>query len=44
VTSALIMRFDEPTDGWPFMYHCHNLLHEDNMMMAQYIVVDPNTG
>ncbi|MBK8498756.1 MAG: multicopper oxidase domain-containing protein [Flavobacteriales bacterium] len=38
----LIMRFTEPTDGWPFMYHCHNLLHEDNMMMLQYAVVDPN--
>ncbi len=39
----LLMRFDEPTDGWPFMYHCHNLMHEDNMMMLQYIVVDPST-
>lgn len=39
----LLMKFDELTDGWPFMYHCHNLLHEDNMMMLQYIVVDPNT-
>ena len=34
------MRFDERTNGWPFMYHCHNLLHEDNMMMLQYIVED----
>ena len=40
----LIMRFDHPTDGWPFMYHCHNLMHEDNMMMLQFIVVDLNTG
>ncbi|MBK8339774.1 MAG: multicopper oxidase domain-containing protein [Flavobacteriales bacterium] len=40
----VIMRFDDfTTDGWPFMYHCHNLLHEDNMMFAQYIVVDPST-
>lgn len=38
----LIMKFEEVSDGWPFMYHCHNLMHEDNMMMAQYIVVDPN--
>ncbi len=37
----LIMRFTETTDGWPYMYHCHNLLHEDNMMMLQYIVLDP---
>lgn len=42
-TVKLVMRFDEPTDGWPFMYHCHNLLHEDNMMMLQYIVQDPAT-
>jgi len=40
-TVKLVMRFGEPTDGWPFMYHCHNLLHEDNMMMLQYIVQDP---
>ena len=39
----VIMRFDEISGPeWPFMYHCHNLMHEDNMMMAQYIVVDPN--
>ncbi|WKZ66804.1 MAG: multicopper oxidase domain-containing protein [Flavobacteriales bacterium] len=40
----LIMRFGEATEGWPFMYHCHNLLHEDNMMMLQFIVVDPSMG
>lgn len=43
-TVKLVMRFNELTDGWPFMYHCHNLLHEDNMMMLQYIVVDPTTA
>jgi FtsP/CotA-like multicopper oxidase with cupredoxin domain len=41
-TVKLVMRFDEETDDWPFMYHCHNLLHEDNMMMLQYIVQDPS--
>lgn len=40
----LVMRFDHPTVGWPYMYHCHNLLHEDNMMMLQFIVLDPNVG
>jgi len=40
----VIMQFNDLTDGWPYMYHCHNLLHEDNMMMAQYIVVDPSLG
>lgn len=43
-TVKLIMRFDMPTDGWPFMYHCHNLMHEDNMMMLQYIVEDAGMG
>jgi hypothetical protein len=39
-----IMEFnDYVSDGWPYMYHCHNLVHEDGMMMLQYIVVDPNT-
>ncbi|MBK7754681.1 MAG: multicopper oxidase domain-containing protein [Flavobacteriales bacterium] len=40
---TFLMKFEETTDGWPFMYHCHNLLHEDNMMMLQYIVLDPST-
>ena len=35
------MQFNHNTEGWPFMYHCHNLMHEDNMMMQQFIVVDP---
>ena len=39
-----IMRFDERTDGWPFMYHCHNLMHEDLMLMLQYITEDPSTN
>ena len=40
----LIMRFEHATEGWPFMYHCHNLMHEDNMMMLQFVVIDLNTG
>ncbi len=43
-TVRIIMRFEDLTDGWPFMYHCHNLMHEDNMMMLQYIVVDQSTA
>jgi hypothetical protein len=43
-TARIIMRFGELTNEWPFMYHCHNLMHEDNMMMLQYIVVDPTTA
>lgn len=41
----VIMKFEDFTnDSVPFMYHCHNLVHEDNGMMAQFIVVDPSTG
>ncbi len=41
----LIMKFEDyTTDGWPYMYHCHNLMHEDNGMMLQYVVVDPNVA
>jgi len=43
-TVRVIMRFDDLTGDWPFMYHCHNLMHEDNMMMLQYSVVDPNVA
>lgn len=40
----VLVKFEERTDGWPFMYHCHNLLHEDNMMMLQYAVQEASTG
>ncbi len=29
---------DEKT---PYMYHCHLLLHEDNGMMGQFVIVEP---
>ena len=28
----------------PFMYHCHMLVHEDEGMMGQFLVVDEQTG
>lgn len=40
----ILVKFEERTDGWPFMYHCHNLLHEDNMMMLQFAVEEGSTG
>ncbi len=43
-TVRTIMRFEHLSNGYPFMYHCHNLMHEDNMMMLQFIVTDPNMG
>ncbi len=27
----------------PYMYHCHMLVHEDDGMMGQFVVVDPNS-
>lgn len=43
-TVRVIMRFaNYTTEGWPLMYHCHNLAHI-NMMMWQFIVVDQSTG
>jgi hypothetical protein len=43
-TVRVIAQYNHTTEGWPYMYHCHNLMHEDNMMMLQFIVVDPNVG
>lgn len=49
-TVSLIMRFEDYADpGVPYMYHCHNLAHEDMGMMTSFIVLDtiasniPNT-
>ncbi|MCO6481250.1 MAG: multicopper oxidase domain-containing protein [Flavobacteriales bacterium] len=41
----LIAYFGEPAGAdFPFMYHCHNLMHEDHMMMLQMMVVDPQAA
>lgn len=34
----LLVSFDQPSAGAPFMYHCHILEHEDNGMMGQFTV------
>ncbi|MBX6751274.1 MAG: multicopper oxidase domain-containing protein [Micromonosporaceae bacterium] len=37
----LVLRFEDYADSKaPYMYHCHLLLHEDDGMMGQFIVVD----
>lgn len=36
--TELLMRFTKPSQGAPFMYHCHILEHEDNGMMGQFTV------
>lgn len=38
----LIARFENYSDeNYPYMYHCHILLHEDMGMMGQFLVVEP---
>ena len=40
-TAKFITKFEDFTDPEiPFMYHCHMLVHEDEGMMGQFIVVD----
>ncbi|MCR9171022.1 MAG: multicopper oxidase domain-containing protein [bacterium] len=35
---------DHANDSIPYMYHCHMLTHEDEGMMGQFLVTDPNAG
>jgi FtsP/CotA-like multicopper oxidase with cupredoxin domain len=37
-TVPILMRFEDYTDGMPYMYHCHILPHEDQGMMGQFVV------
>jgi blue copper oxidase len=40
-TISFVTRFEDFADEHtPYMYHCHNLFHEDGGMMAQFIVAD----
>ena len=42
-SARAIMRFEDFADpDMPYMYHCHMLMHEDEGMMGQFVVVDPN--
>lgn len=42
-SARVITRFDDFADpDMAYMYHCHLLMHEDEGMMGQFIVVDPN--
>ncbi|MBE4909236.1 multicopper oxidase domain-containing protein [Bacillus luteolus] len=41
----LIARFETYSDAnYPYMYHCHILLHEDMGMMGQFLVVEPGAN
>jgi len=38
----LLLTFEDYTDPkYPYMFHCHLLLHEDEGMMGQFAVVEP---
>jgi FtsP/CotA-like multicopper oxidase with cupredoxin domain len=40
-TARFITRFTDYADSIrPYMYHCHNLFHEDGGMMGQFVVID----
>jgi FtsP/CotA-like multicopper oxidase with cupredoxin domain len=44
-TVSLITQFEHfANDTIPFMYHCHNLAHEDMGMMLQFIVRSSTSG
>ncbi|MBP6640848.1 MAG: multicopper oxidase domain-containing protein [Bacteroidia bacterium] len=44
-TVKFITRFDDFADEMtPYMYHCHNLFHEDGGMMSAFIVRDTVLG
>lgn len=41
-TYRLLLEFEDHTDPrTPYMFHCHVLLHEDEGMMGQFVVVEP---
>lgn len=43
-TVEILVRFETYTDPtFPYMYHCHLQLHEDQGMMGQFVVVEPGT-
>lgn len=43
-TIRYITQFEDFTDeDIPYMFHCHNLFHEDGGMMGQFIVIEKDT-
>lgn len=39
---GLLVRFEDYADPeTPYMYHCHMLMHEDEGMMGQFVVIEP---
>ena len=41
-SASVLLRFTDYTNpDWPYMFHCHLLLHEDLGVMGQFVVVKP---
>lgn len=41
-TVEILVRFDDYHDPqWPYMFHCHLMIHEDQGMMGQFVVLGP---
>jgi FtsP/CotA-like multicopper oxidase with cupredoxin domain len=41
-TAEILVRFRDHHDPqWPYMVHCHLMIHEDQGMMAQFVVLAP---
>ena len=41
-TTRILVKFTDYTNiNWPYMFHCHLLLHEDIGVMGQFVVVKP---
>lgn len=41
-TVRILVRFTDYTNRrWPYMFHCHLLLHEDLGVMGQFVIVKP---
>lgn len=39
-TVRFIAKFEDFSGTTPYMYHCHNLMHEDGGMMGQFVVTN----
>jgi hypothetical protein len=41
-TAEILVRFRDHHDPqWPYMFHCHLMIHEDQGMMGQFVVLGP---
>ena len=43
VNSGITFAPDDTDPGFPYMYHCHLTVHEDQGLLGQFVVVEPGT-